>query len=440
MPLLSLPTAVHPHLRRHLAPWAARGQVRLRTAVTAGGKVLAAAGALLTPDLLGALAAAGPLKHPLEAALELDHGVGTGDIVSCAAGLLERNDAVARLLHAGGGPSPQALLARSTMSPALAALFSLAASEGGHGLEHAVLVSLLAACMARRLHLSEDDQHAAALAGLLHDLGELYLDPAWLGGSRRLQPQEWAQVALHPRLGQMLVNELDAFPLAVGRAVSEHHERFNGSGYPRQLTGHAISGPGQAVAVAELLAGLMTGEQGLARAELALKVIPGEHPADLVSAVSAALRAQPPAAGTAAHDDGPDAERLYWRMQAAQQAVQTLLAGGDWRKAETNALLERTLERIGTIQRAFVGTGLGGWMRHAPAPDAGLRFEQAVATREIAWRLRDLARDLALHVQPGERNIFAKVIELLDDAGAPAPESSAQAPAGVVQRPAVIAW
>ena len=44
-------------------------------------------------------------------------------------------------------------------------------------------------------------------------------------------------------------------------------------------------------------------------------------------------------------------------------------------------------------------------------------FEKAVATREIQWRLRDIARDLALHTagSPDEKSLFAALIELLDD-------------------------
>lgn len=48
----------------------------------------------------------------------------------------------------------------------------------------------------------------------------------------------------HPCLGQMLVNEPAAYPPSVGRAIVEHHERADGTGYPRQCPGKRISLPG----------------------------------------------------------------------------------------------------------------------------------------------------------------------------------------------------
>ncbi|HZX28071.1 MAG TPA: hypothetical protein VFF16_13435, partial [Telluria sp.] len=116
---------------------------------------------------------------------------------------------------------------------------------------------------------------------------------------------------------------------------------------------------------------------------------------------------------------GLDVERLYWRIASAQQTTQTLLAGAADRDPAANALLERTLERIGTIQRAFHSTGLDAWLRpgHGLADAHHYLFEKDVATREIAWRLRDIARDLALHTKAGERPAFASLVKLLDADG-----------------------
>jgi hypothetical protein len=82
-------------------------------------------------------------------------------------------------------------------------------------------------------------------------------------------------------------------------------------------------------------------------------------------------------------------------------------------------LLGRTLERILTIQRSFISTGIDAYLNvnHGLNDDGMLRFEKAVATGEIQWRLRDIARDLALHTaaSPDEKSLFASLIALLDD-------------------------
>lgn len=414
MPAIGLPTTVNPHLRRALAGAAAR--LRVGSAVRdAHGRILAEAGSPLTADLLATLAGAGPLQQLLEAALILDGALDAAQLAAQAAHQIDTSPALAHILAACGGVAPEMLtyLRELRLSAPVAALLTIGPAQ-----DHCVLVSLLAGGFARALGLSEDDQRCAVTAGLLHDLGELYINRAWPAGGRALQAQEWSQEVSHPRIGQMLLNELDHFPLAVGRAVAEHHERFNGTGYPRQLDGNAISGPGLALGVAEMIAGLLGKDQPLARAELALKIVPGEHPPALVSVMSAALRAaETEEVGDAG--EGLDVERLYWRIASAQQTTQTLLAGAADRDPAANALLERTLERIGTIQRAFHSTGLDAWLRpgHGLADAHHYLFEKDVATREIAWRLRDIARDLALHTKAGERPAFASLVKLLDADG-----------------------
>jgi hypothetical protein len=363
------------------------------------------------------------LKKALEAMLVVPAAPDVEDLVAIAARLLEDNAPVSRILGTtcGAGPAPLSLLASMDFGHPMRMLLALTGNEGPHALEHAVTVSLLAMCMAKRQHLSADDQLSAGLAGLLHDIGELYIDPAWLAPDKRLRPHEWAHLVGHPHTGKLLINELASYSLSVGRAVAEHHERFDGSGYPRQVRGHHISAPGQAVAVAEMIAGVLAEDHPLERAELALKIIPGEHAHDLLSAISGALRSQPgqgPDAGEC-DPDAEDAERLYWRISTALETGQTLLDGTTVASPRARELLKRTLERVTTLLRAYVSTGLDAWLEpgHDLHGDAAIRFEKQVATREIQWRLRDLARDLALQTaaSPDEKSAFAGMIHLLDD-------------------------
>ncbi|WP_167758583.1 HD-GYP domain-containing protein [Zemynaea arenosa] len=446
MPDMSLPTAVNPHVLRRLVALAQRQSVLVMEDIfDQRGQKLAAAGDGFTPEVQARITQH-KLKRPLEACLGLESAPDAQLIVERARHLIDTCAPLRRILAlAVRERSPIHLLATVEFSHSTALLLGLAADGHPQALDHCVLVSLLAIAMARTLRLSEDDQVAAGIAGLLHDLGELYIDPAWLAPGKRLRPHEWAHIVAHPRIGQMLVNELDSFPLAVGRAVAEHHERFNGSGYPRQVGGHSISGPGQAVAVAEMIAGLLNRDQPLERAELALKIIPGEQAHDLVSAVSGALRTQ---ARLEMLDEqiegGADVERLFWRMQSAHQMAEWLVAGGGHGSAAGRTLIARTLERLEAVQRAFVSTGLDTWMRPGHGLHEGgaaVHFERIVASREIEWRLRDLARDVALQSSGGDQAAFGRLIDLLDgtadepDDGL-APPCGLHAPAPAVATPA----
>lgn len=365
------------------------------------------------------------LKKPLESSIVVEGGVDSNLIVGAATRIIDTSAPMARILRATGtgGASPLTLLSQMQFGNAMSMMLTITERDGSQAMDHAVLVSLLSICMARKLRLSPEDQMAAGLGGLLHDIGELYIDPIYLARGKRLLPHEWAHIVVHPRIGQMLINDLESYPLSVGRAVAEHHERFDGTGYPRQAVGNNISGPGQAVSVAEMIAGVLNKDHPLERAELALKIIPGEHAHDLLSAISGALR-MPLQPGAAAEQDQPakgddDVERLFWRITSSIEAAQELLSGPSAKSPRSKELLENTLKRIKTIQRAFISTGLDVYLNHnhgfGDGADGAILFEKAVATREIQWRLRDIARDLSLHsASPDERAIFAALIHLLD--------------------------
>jgi hypothetical protein len=425
MAAINLNTAVNPHYLDKLVRLArARPVTATQDIVDVHGVRLVARNSRLSDEHVDALRGA-KLKKTIESSLGVADGVDTALVVTTAKRVLDTSAPINRILLAtgGSGTAPLAHLSNMVFNDAIGLLLSLAHHDGPHALEHAVSVSLLSMCMARKLQLADDEQHVAGLAGLLHDLGELYIAPAWLVPGKRLLPREWAHLVMHPRLGQMLVNELASYPPAVGRAVAEHHERGGGTGYPRQLPAKRISAPGQAVGVAEMIAGVLGKDNPLERAELALKLVPGEHARELVSAISGALRLESHY-HPAAHDDTAgreDPRRLLRRIRAVLDLGEELKDGPGAKSPHARELLGHTLERILTIERAFISTGLDAYV-HADhglgeVADGKLMFEKTVATREIQWRLRDIARDLALHAarSPDEKVAFAGLIELLDD-------------------------
>jgi HD-GYP domain-containing protein (c-di-GMP phosphodiesterase class II) len=422
---INLNTTVNKHFLNKLLRLSEDKQITAtQDIVDVHGATLVARGAHLSGEHVDALVGR-KLKKTIESSLRVEEAVDSALIVRTAKRILDTSMPISRIVAASGlsAAAPLAQLSGLVLGDAMRMLLTLADHDGAHALEHAVSVSLLSICMAGQLRLPDEECQTAALAGLLHDVGELYIAPAWLAPGKRLLPHEWAQLVMHPRLGQMLVNELGSYPPAVGRAIAEHHERCDGTGYPRQSPGKRISAAGQAVAVAEMIAGVLGKDNPLERAELALKIVPGEHARELVSAISAALRRE-----TASHADTheesggrEDARRLFRRICAALEQGQDLLDGPGAKSPHSRDLLGQMLERIQTIQRAFISTGLDIYVNpyhglHDGA-DGVLMFEKAVATREIQWRLRDIARDLALHTagSPDEKSLFAKLIELLDD-------------------------
>lgn len=104
--------------------------------------------------------------------------------------------------------------------------------EDLHG--HVHRVSDLAVNLGTGLGLGDDDLDRLALAGILHDVGKIHLDPAILGKPGPLTEEEFELMRRHPELGfAMTRNRLDS---KVAEAILYHHERWDGRGYPFGLS------------------------------------------------------------------------------------------------------------------------------------------------------------------------------------------------------------
>ncbi len=108
--------------------------------------------------------------------------------------------------------------------------------EDLHG--HVHRVSDLAVNLGTGLDLGEEDLDRLALAGVLHDVGKIHLDPSILGKPGPLTDSEFELMRRHPELGfAMTRNRLDS---KVAEAILYHHERWDGRGYPFGLTAEEI--------------------------------------------------------------------------------------------------------------------------------------------------------------------------------------------------------
>jgi two-component system cell cycle response regulator len=104
-----------------------------------------------------------------------------------------------------------------------------------------------AALVARALGLDEQAQRRCALAARYHDIGKSTLPETILGKNGPLSILEWELVKEHPEMGATLVElapELDG----VGRIIREHHERYDGRGYPEGKKSEEISIEAQIIA------------------------------------------------------------------------------------------------------------------------------------------------------------------------------------------------
>lgn len=107
---------------------------------------------------------------------------------------------------------------------------------------HSVAVCALMVALARQLDLDDDLVQQAGVAGLMHDVGKMMVDDSILNKPGRLTDEEFSKVRLHPVYGAKLLLESDPdINAQVYDVCLHHHEKYDGSGYPKKLKGEQIS-------------------------------------------------------------------------------------------------------------------------------------------------------------------------------------------------------
>jgi len=136
-------------------------------------------------------------------------------------------------------PFIEALVESIIRNPAAAVWLARLKSKSSYAYRHSISCAILCAVMGRQLGLDRGELFQLALAGLLIDIGKLYMPDSLLRKSSDLDSDERAEARQHIEHGLAILedNHLSSDIIA---AVQYHHERYNGCGYPEQLTGTDI--------------------------------------------------------------------------------------------------------------------------------------------------------------------------------------------------------
>ena len=331
------------------------------------------------------------LMHPIEACLMAEDGVTPFYLLEQLNAFLDSGHSVAFALR------PWRLLLEKHLKQiplhSVAQLLlttALATRPGAIG--HAVRAMALAGGMANA-HNSPVDMRLAMLGGLLHDIGEAYIQPQYLDGEKPLDLLGHKHMMVHPRIAQMLLSATTDYPATLCRAVGEHHERLNGAGYPARLSGDAISPLGLILAAVETTMGVSNAPNApLTRASFALRVVPGEFPSRYSSVVFNMARDAkeriPP--NVSASTDA--LQHINTTLEQAQRIAQTVQSTRASKEGTAIVLLAQ--DRLARLRMAWNALGIWGL-----APDqltATDRFEMQLAGGELRERLYELQRECML--------------------------------------------
>jgi len=119
---------------------------------------------------------------------------------------------------------------------------------------HSVNVGITSVLLSKEIFKNSDghDLHELAAGFFLHDLGKINIDPNILNKPARLDESEMKLIRTHPYQGYKLLQAADALSPECSTIVMQHHEAFNGSGYPRKLKGQEIHLYGRICAIADV--------------------------------------------------------------------------------------------------------------------------------------------------------------------------------------------
>src|SRR6267154_4197570 len=135
---------------------------------------------------------------------------------------------------------------RSTLKALTAALETRDAETHGHS-ERVVTFSLR---LGREYGLSNPQMKALEFGSLLHDIGKIGVPDAILRKPAKLTDEEWVRMREHPLHGQQILKGID-FLERSSRVVAQHHEKWDGTGYPLGLSGDDIDICARIFAVAD---------------------------------------------------------------------------------------------------------------------------------------------------------------------------------------------
>lgn len=117
--------------------------------------------------------------------------------------------------------------------------------------EHCLNVCILAIAFGRHLGMSEAELEAIGLCGLLHDVGKMRVDQDVLNKPSSLTEQEFNVIKAHAVHGRNLLMASKGIPNSTIDVAYSHHEKVDGSGYPRGLKSSGISEMSKIIAIVD---------------------------------------------------------------------------------------------------------------------------------------------------------------------------------------------
>ncbi len=290
------------------------------------------------------------------------------------------------------------------LPPPLAFKLTVAREQRPEVFDHSLEMSLIALFLAIKSRMSDRDLASVAAAGMLHDIGELHSDPALLRPGRRLAAAELRHVYAHPMTAYLILQEYPQCHPEISTAVFEHHERLDGSGYPRGLRGDEISPIGQILMLAEAVTTLFEKSwrtHGASRLSVMLKMNRRKFDRELVDHLVGLLHGGEPAGLDSMGEVSAEVivaqldqlSGIFRNWQGAYQACAV-----DTPQVAEEPLVDFIHRRISSLEDALLETGFHpdelAALTAGIEDDAVALAEMQLMVRESRWQVSDIMNEV----------------------------------------------
>lgn len=216
------------------------------------------------------------LLKPIDRSLVASDGVNTDKLVAEASILLGR-DRRFKNMFVKYADLPLQIFRHVHFESALSLKLTIIREAMPRLFKHSIQVSLVAIFLGIRDGLKNKDLFRLASAGMFHDIGELHINPELQNPEHRLDDDDWYQIYAHPFISYLILKEFPYYHPSISTVVLDHHEKIDGSGYPRGVKREEINPLGQILSIAEVTVGLMNKNINSEDMEAKLKLCQGEY-------------------------------------------------------------------------------------------------------------------------------------------------------------------
>jgi len=185
------------------------------------------------------------VKFEIDGAVLRDQGGAPYGVVYLCRDITERKQAESSLREG-------LIKLRTTLKASIDALASAIEMRDPYTAGHQERVTRLARAIALEMGLDKERVEAIEIAGVIHDIGKLYVPAEILSKPTKLSDLEYSMIKMHAQVGYTILSKID-FPWPIAQIVHQHHEAINGSGYPQGLAGKDILLEAKILCVADVV-------------------------------------------------------------------------------------------------------------------------------------------------------------------------------------------